>query len=276
MSTALSYVERNSVIHHMTGTTKLFFFLFWSIAAMITYDTRILVGMFLFGCILFKISKLKWKEISFALIFMFTLMAINIVGIYIFAPEQGVEIYGTRHVVAELFWRYSITLEQLFYMFNFLMKYMAVIPIALLFIMTTNPSEFAASMNKIGISYRVGYAVAIALRYIPDIQRDYREISQAQQARGISLGKDEKTLDRIKNSAAILFPLVLSSIQRIETISNAMELRGFGKHKKRTWIMARPMAKRDYIGIVISIAILTLSVAMIIVNGGRYFNPFMA
>lgn len=275
MSTALSYVERDSVIHHMTGTTKLFFFLFWSIAAMITYDTRVLVGMFLFGCVLFKISKLKWKEISFALIFMFTLMAINIVGIYVFAPEQGVEIYGTRHVVAELFWRYSITLEQLFYMFNFLMKYMAVIPIALLFIMTTNPSEFAASMNKIGISYRVGYAVAIALRYIPDIQRDYREISQAQQARGISLGKDEKTLDRIKNSAAILFPLVLSSIQRIETISNAMELRGFGKHKKRTWIMAKPMEKRDYVGIVLSIAILAVSVAMIIVNGGRYYNPFI-
>ena len=276
MSTALSYLERDSVIHSMTGTTKLFFFLFWSIAAMITYDTRILVGMFLFGCVLFKISKLKWKEISFALIFMFTLMAINIVGIYIFAPEQGVEIYGTRHVVAELFWRYSITLEQLFYMFNFIMKYMAVIPVALLFILTTNPSEFAASMNKIGISYRVGYAVAIALRYIPDIQRDYREISQAQQARGISLGKDEKTLDRIKNSAAILFPLVLSSIQRIETISNAMELRGFGKHKKRTWIMAKPMEKRDYVGIVLSIAILAISVAMIIVNGGRYFNPFMA
>lgn len=276
MSTALSYLERDSVIHSMTGTTKLFFFLFWSIAAMITYDTRVLVGMFLFGCVLFKISKLKWKEISFALIFMFTLMAINIVGIYVFAPEQGVEIYGTRHVVAELFWRYSITLEQLFYMFNFLMKYMAVIPIALLFIMTTNPSEFAASMNKIGISYRVGYAVAIALRYIPDIQRDYREISQAQQARGISLGKDEKTLDRIKNSAAILFPLVLSSIQRIETISNAMELRGFGKHKKRTWIMAKPMEKRDYAGIILSIAILAVSIVMIIVNGGRYFNPFMA
>lgn len=275
MSTALSYVERDSVIHHMTGTTKLFFFLFWSIAAMITYDTRILVGMFLFGCVLFKISKLKWKEISFALIFMFTLMTINIIGIYVFAPEQGVEIYGTRHVVTELLWRYSITLEQLFYMFNFLMKYMAVIPIALLFIMTTNPSEFAASMNKIGISYRVGYSVAIALRYIPDIQRDYREISQAQQARGISLGKDEKTLDRIKNSAAILFPLVLSSIQRIETISNAMELRGFGKHKKRTWIMAKPMEKRDYVGIVLSIAILAVSVAMIIVNGGRYYNPFV-
>ena len=275
MSTVLSYVDRDSVIHKMTGTTKLFFFLFWSIAAMITYDTRVLVGMFLLGCIFFKISKLKWKEISFALIFMFTLMAINIIGIYVFAPEQGVEIYGTRHELAHLFWRYSVTAEQLFYMFNFLMKYMAVIPIALLFIMTTNPSEFAASMNKIGISYRVGYAVAIALRYIPDVQRDYREISQAQQARGISLGKEEKTLDRIRNSAAILFPLVLSSIQRIETISNAMELRGFGKHKKRTWIMERSMVKRDYAGIVLGIVIMIISVTMMFVNGGRYYNPFV-
>ena len=275
MSTVLSYVDRDSVIHNMTGTTKLFFFLFWSIAAMITYDTRVLVGMFLLGCIFFKISKLKWKEISFALIFMFTLMAINIIGIYIFAPEQGVEIYGTRHELTHLFWRYSVTAEQLFYMFNFLMKYMAVIPIALLFIMTTNPSEFAASMNKIGISYRVGYAVAIALRYIPDVQRDYREISQAQQARGISLGKEEKTLDRIKNSAAILFPLVLSSIQRIETISNAMELRGFGKHKKRTWIMEKSMVKRDYAGIVLGIVIMIISVTMMFVNGGRYYNPFV-
>ena len=275
MSTVLSYVERDSVIHKMTGTTKLFFFLFWSIAAMITYDTRVLVGMFLLGCIFFKISKLKWKEISFALIFMFTLMAINIIGIYIFAPEQGVEIYGTRHELTHLFWRYSVTAEQLFYMFNFLMKYMAVIPIALLFIMTTNPREFAASMNKIGISYRVGYAVAIALRYIPDVQRDYREISQAQQARGISLGKEEKTLDRIKNSAAILFPLVLSSIQRIETISNAMELRGFGKHKKRTWIMEKSMVKRDYAGIVLGIVIMIISVTMMFVNGGRYYNPFV-
>ena len=53
------------------------------------------------------------------------------------------------------------------------------------------PSEFAASLNSIGISYKVGYSVAIALRYIPDIQRDYHSISQAQQARGVELGKNE-------------------------------------------------------------------------------------
>ena len=274
MTAVLSYVEKKSVVHRLTGTTKLFFFLLWSIGAMITYDTRVLVFMFLSGCFFFKVSKLKWREIRFALLFMFTLIGINLLGIYIFAPEQGVKIYGTRTVVTELFFHYSITWEQLFYLFNFMMKYMAVIPVALLFIMATNPSEFAASLNRVGVSYKISYAVAIALRYIPDIQRDYREISQSCQARGVELGKDAKVIDRIKNSATILFPLVLSSIERIETISNAMELRGFGKHKKRTWIMIRSMEKRDYYVIFLGICFLVLSVVMIFYNRGRYYNPF--
>lgn len=275
MAAVLSYIEKGSIIHKMTGTTKLLFFLLWSIGAMITYDTRVLIGMFGIGVVLFVLSGLKWKEVRFALVFMFVLLSINMVGIFLFSPEQGVEIYGTRHELVHLFWRYSITAEQLFYMFNFTMKYMAVIPVALLFIMATNPSEFAASMNKIGISYRIGYAVAIALRYIPDVQRDYREISQAQQARGIDLSKKDKFTNRLKNSAAILFPLVLSSIQRIETISNAMELRGFGKLNKRTWIVEREFARRDYLGIAFGIIVLLLSVLITMSNGSRYYNPFL-
>lgn len=275
MAAVLSYIEKESVIHKMTGTAKMIFFLLWSIGAMFTYDTRVLVGMFLFGCVLFKISKLKWSEIRFALVFMFVLIVINLIGIYLFAPEQGTEVYGTRHELAHLFWRYSITAEQLFYMFNFMMKYVAVIPVALLFILATSPSEFAASMNKIGISYRAGYAVAIALRYVPDVQRDYREISQAQQARGIDLSRKDKLLDRMKNSAAILFPLVLSSIQRIETISNAMELRGFGKHKKRTWIVEKPFVKRDYLAIGTAVVIFVAAILITVSNGSRYYNPFL-
>jgi len=233
MKASLSYIKKNSPIHRLTGRTKFIFFLVWSIAAMITYDTRVLITMFLMGVVFFFVSELKWKDIRFAVLFMFWLIAINLIALFIFSPEQGVGIYGTRHEIVHLFWRYSIVTEELFYLFNFMMKYLSVIPIALLFILATNPSEFAASLNRIGVSYKVGYSVAIALRYIPDVQRDFHDISQAQQARGIDLSKKDKLTDRLKNSAAILFPLVLSSIQRIDVISNAMELRGFGKNKKR-------------------------------------------
>jgi len=275
MRASLSYIKKNSPIHRLTGRTKFIFFLVWSIAAMITYDTRVLVAMFLMGVAFFFVSELKWKDIRFAVLFMFWLIAINLIALFVFSPEQGVGIYGTRHEIVHLFWRYSIVTEELFYLFNFMMKYLSVIPIALLFILATNPSEFAASLNRIGVSYKVGYSVAIALRYIPDVQRDFHDISQAQQARGIDLSKKDKLTDRLKNSAAILFPLVLSSIQRIDVISNAMELRGFGKNKKRTWIVERTAGKGDYIAILIAVFMLIVSICFMVLNGGRYFNPFI-
>ncbi|MEG1847358.1 MAG: energy-coupling factor transporter transmembrane component T [Lachnospiraceae bacterium] len=275
MAAVLSYIERNSMIHKLTGTTKLIFFLLWSIAAMFTYDTRVLITLFVIGAVLFYSSKLKWCEIRFALIFMFVLMAVNVIGLFVFSPEQGVAIYGTRHVIVHLFWRYTVTAEQLFYMFNFTMKYMAVITIALLFIIANNPSEFAASLAKVGVSYRAGYAVAIALRYVPDVQRDYHEISQAQQARGIDLSSKDKLFERLKNSAAILFPLVLASLQRIEVISNAMELRGFGKMKKRTWIVERKFTGFDYAAVLVGILLLAGSLWITFQNGSRFYNPFL-
>ena len=155
--------------------------------------------------------------------------------IFVFSPYQGVEIYGSRTDLFHLIGPYTVTKEQLFYELNVILKYFATIPMALLFILTTDPSEFAASLNKIGVSYKVAYTVSIALRYIPDVQRDYKDISFAQQARGIDLSSKEKLSKRIKNSAAILMPLIFSSLERIDKISLAMELRAFGNNKKRTW-----------------------------------------
>ena len=49
------------------------------------------------------------------------------------------------------------------------------------------------------------------------------------------MGKNEHFFARLKNSVNILLPLILTSLNRIDVISNAMELRGFGKNKKRSW-----------------------------------------
>src|SRR5699024_6449286 len=146
--------------------------------------------------------------------------------------------------------------------------------VAILFISATNPSEFASSLNSIGISYRVGYSVAIALRYIPDIQRDYHNISQAQQARGVELGKREKLWTRLKNAVTILHPLILTSLNRIDVISNAMELRGFGKNPKRTWYTHRPFRTADYLALALGVALFAVSLTVTLVCG-RFYNPFI-
>ncbi|MEI3612565.1 energy-coupling factor transporter transmembrane component T family protein [Pseudogracilibacillus sp. SO30301A] len=271
----LAYIDRKSFIHELSGATKLIIFIMWSSIAMLTYDTRILLFLFIFSIVIFKISKIKIREIGFVLLFILAFLLLNNIAIYIFSPQEGVKIYGTSHVLFEIAGRYNLTLEQFFYQTNITLKYFAVIPAALLFVVTTHPSEFAASLNKIGVNYKIAYSVSLALRYIPDIQRDFRTIAQAQQARGIDLSSKEKLFKRVKNATSIVLPLILSSLDRIDTISNAMELRAFGKKKKRTWYSERGFKQKDYVTIVIGAIILVVSLIITFYDGSRFYNPFM-
>jgi len=270
----LAYSKQDSPIHRLTGATKLVFFVLWSVTAMITYDTRCLVAMFLFSLVMFKLSKVKFREYSFVLYLILFFLLLNQLAVYLFSPAEGVQIYGTSHELLHIAGRYNVTAEQLFYQFNILLKYSTVIPMALLFLLSTDPSEFAASLHRVGVNYRVAYAVAIAIRYIPDIQRDFHNISFAAQARGIDMSRKEKLGRRIKNVSAVLLPLIMTSLQRIETISAAMELRGFGRGKARSWYSARPFARGDFVAVVLIAVIAAGTTALTFYDGTRFFNIF--
>lgn len=273
--TVLNYLPRESVIHNLTGTSKLMFFLLFTFAGMLTYDTRVLVFLLLVSVICFFLSKLKFKEVRFMMTFTLVFLLLNNLFIFLFNPDQGTAIYGTRHVLFHIFWRYDVTSEQLFYMLNISLKYFISLPVAILFISCTDPSEFASSLNSIGISYKVGYSVSLALRYIPDIQRDYHNISTAQQARGVELGKNVSFFKRLKNSVSILLPLIMQSLSRIDVISNAMQLRGFGKNpKRRTWYVKRAFRRGDFIALALG-CLLLLGSVLVTVKCGRFFNPFL-
>lgn len=271
----LSYLKRDSLVHELTGTTKLIFFIAWSVATMVTYDTRVLAVLLVLSVVIFKVSKVRLYDIRFVLGLAVVFVLLNNLFVYLFAPEYGVELYESRTVLFTIAGPYTITLQQLFYHLNMTMKVACVVPVALLFIACTDPSEFAASLASIGVSYRIGYSVSLALRYIPDVQREYHNISQAQQARGIDLSGKDKVFTRMKNSVAILLPLVLSSLNRIETVSNAMELRGFGKDKKRTWYSQRRMKRNDWLVIALAVIVFVVDMTVTFWDGSRYYNPFL-
>ena len=271
----LEYIEKDSVIHRLNGAAKLICFILWTVAIMFTYDTRLLLALTFLGFVLFRISKIKFNEIKIVFYLITIFLLLNLIMIFLFSPLEGTKIYGTRHDILKIFGNYVITKEQLFYEFNIFVKYFSVIPVALLFIITTNPSEFASSLNRIGVPYKFSYAVSIALRYIPTVQEDFVTISKAQQAKGIDISKNVKLITRIKNISYTLMPLIFSSIEKIDIISNAMILRGFGKRKKRTWCQARKMKMPDVIAIFVTAIFVIASIALIKINGGRFYNPFV-
>ena len=170
---------------------------------------------------------------------------------------------------------YVVTAEQLFYELNILLKYFTIVPSVFIFIVTTDPSEFAASLNRIGVSYNIGYAISVALRYIPDVQDDFHKIRNAQEARGIEMSSKAKFMDRVKNTASIIFPLIFTSMERIDTVSNAMELRGYGKHKKRTWYTGRKLQKADYMTIAVTLIFMAAALVITYHDGSRFYNPFL-
>lgn len=275
MSTLLSYQENNTWIHKLNGITKFLFFITWSIIGMITYDTRLLLFMFFVSIILYSQSKIKFKTIEFVFKMIVFFLVLNILFIFLFAPYQGTLLYGTKTVVFDLIGNYSITYEQLFYEFNVVLKYLVLVPTALIFILATNPSEFASSLNSIGVSYKISYAVSLTLRYIPDIKDEFTEIKNSQEARGIDMSNDVNFFKRVASLANILFPLIMTSMDKIDSISNAMQLRGFGKNNKRTWYYSRKLTKVDKISLFFIFLFLVISIIILIINKDRFYNPFI-
>ncbi|MGT2799784.1 energy-coupling factor transporter transmembrane component T family protein [Streptococcus marmotae] len=270
----IGYRAGEGFIYNLSAVSKLVFFLVVSVAAMVTYDTRLILAIAVFSLSLFKWSGIRIKDVSFVFIVTIIFALMNALMVYLFAPQYGADLYGAETVLWSGIGAYTLTSQELFYLLNLLLKYFCTIPLAVIFLMTTHPSQFASSLNQLGISYKVAYSVSLTMRYIPDIQEEFYTIRMSQEARGVELSQKGKLLDRIKGNLALVIPLIFSSLQRIDTISTAMELRRFGKNKKRTWYTYQALGKRDYIVLLIAVSILLLTVALFVINGGRFYNPW--
>ena len=274
MNKTLGYIKNDTFIHGLSGTTKLLAFILLSVIVMTSYDTRFLILVMALSLLAMKIAEIYWEDVAFLIKIVTVFSLINILAIYIFEPAYGVGLYGSRTLILGT-GRYALTLEQVFYEFNVALKYFSTIPLAIVFIFATDPSEFSSSLNRIGLSYKISYAVALALRYIPDIQKSYFDIRQASQARGIEMSEKAGLVKRIKASSNIVIPLIFDSLERIEAIAQAMELRRFGKNKTRTWYKARPFGKNDFVILFITLALVGIGISLFFINQGRFYNPFI-
>ena len=167
-----SYNTADTPIHRLSGLTKLICFLFLTFAVMFSYDIRVILTVMIFSIGILMLSKIKFSQIRLMVLYVLIFLVTNAVISFFFSPEQGVDIYGTRHDIIGLFGGIKLTWEQVFYQVTKFFKYASVIPFGIIFLLTTNPSEFASSLNGIGVNYKAAFAVALTLRYFPDVQRD--------------------------------------------------------------------------------------------------------
>lgn len=254
------YVEGNSIFHKLSGVSKILLFVIWTMITIMFLDIRVFLVMGIISSIMLYLAQIPSRILKPLLWIMVVFNLINIIFILLITPQYGSELVGTNTKLINIGYSY-INKETLFYVLTISLKYAVLMPITAIFIFTTHPSEFASSLNKIGIPYKIAYAINIAFRYMPDVQREYRNILDSQQARGLAFKKSDGSIGEIlKNYATIFVPLVSSSIKRIETVSNAMELRSFGKKRKRTWYSYKKLQTIDFYCILSCIIIFAIAI----------------
>ncbi|NOI57814.1 energy-coupling factor transporter transmembrane component T family protein [Vibrio coralliilyticus] len=274
MKFGISYVDTQSPLHRLNGITKFLLFIAWVTVVLTTFDLRLISTLIAGGLWLLASTKVPFRVYKPLLLGTGGVLMLNALFMFLLAPQQGSELLGSTNVILNLPGHYALTQETLFYLVTVTLKYFSMFPVALAFVFTTHPTEFAASLNRIGVPYKIAYAVSLTLRYLPEVKKDFINIMHAQQARGLDISKTAPLFSRMKNVANILGPLIFSSLERADEISNAMTLRGFGRHKRRNWYSQKPLSRADRYCLTGIFVIVTLAIVKRALEPQLFWYPF--
>lgn len=240
--------------------TKLFLLII-TITGIILYPSwKLSFILLIFLLFLFKITqislKLSRKRTKFIILFSLVLLLFQvlitvngtILGFMIpkintFGPYFPVTDYGLER-------GFSISLRFLIIIFS-----------SMLFVSVTDPTLLAHSLTKLRIPYRYTFALVIALRFLPLFESENQIVRQAQKSRGIQpeVGNLKKILRTIQYT---FFPLIVSSLSRVEALSISMDGRGFGYHQTRTYFRKSVWKLIDTFSVLAAIIFLILCISL--------------
>ncbi len=274
MNVSKLFQNGDTYFHKLDGSIKLILLIFWSVIVFSFMDYRVFLFLIFVGFIMLLSAKIRIKDIRFILIFITGFTLFNSLFLAIITPQYGSELTGT-YTNAFSFGIYTLTYETLFFVVTLSLKYFALLPVSLLFVFTTNPSEFASSLSKVKVHYKISFAVSLALRYIPDVMAEYNQIKNALILKGIDFDGEKNKFKKLGLYKLILVPLVRSSIEKIDTISNGMDLRSFGLMKTRTWYTSKKYGKNEYIAIVLMAVVFIVYLFVKTTISTEFYYPFL-
>lgn len=267
----INIIPGNTFLDQLSGTTKVRLFFALVILLVATWDIRILIPVLILGLIGLISIKPNWKLVSGIIGFIVLTNLFNLFLVWVVSPDYGASIVGGSTLLIRFSDRYIITAETLWYFLVRFSKFMATFLVSLTFIQAITPSEMAAGLYSIKVPYKVATIVSIAFRYIPEISRDFTDIKISMQARGMELDEKKTTVfERLKQNIVILVPLIIVSFDRVGNIANAMDLRGYGRGKTRTYYSEHEETANDR---KMKIVYILLYLAIIAVIVGRIFFP---
>lgn len=122
----------------------------------------------------------------------------------------------------------------------------ALIFAGLIFLSVTRIEEFTYGLNKLGLPFRVSFALTLAFRLVPSFILSAQTTVQAQKSRGLDL-ESGNLIQRIKKFTPLLIPILATSLRNTELLAIALECKGFGIKKIRTSYLDYKFGRNDFL-----------------------------
>ena len=256
-------VEADTVIQRLDGRAKFIYFLWTSFLAYIFYD-YILNIIFIAVTLALAAYAKVFKPIALTLaiiILPWIAIATPILSLPLGFPGNETVIYMIKLAGYEI----PIYLEGLGYGITWPLRIAVTISSAMLFYLTTNQARLVAAMVKSRVPFRAIYMVIATLQLIPLLVDEANTIYQAQVSRG--LRTDVGVVKKIYYYIALVIPLTLSALNKVQIRAIALESRGFSAPVKKTFLYEAEFRARDYVFFLI-MALATAFLAYVYMNFG--------
>src|SRR5918994_38525 len=247
------YLDRDTFVHRLDPRTKMFLLLGTFVLAFVFLDPLYLVGVtalvLFFGYLAKSLANLRriW----------FILVAVAIVSTVLWA------LFGSGQTPLFLF----VDREALLYGIAVALRIDITVVAGMIFLSVTRNEEIATGLARLGIPYRFAFAVSTALRLVPTIAATGSTIGQAQRSRGLDL-ESGNIIQRVRKNAPLLVPVFVSTIRSTNVFSMALESKGFGASKKRTYYLRLAMTRNDATVLTILALLLAAATALRVAGYG--------
>ncbi len=216
---AFKYMKKKSFLHNLDPRAKLLFSIIYTVSALLYTEIIPLFFIFMSLIPLILLGKLfkQWIKsingISFLILFIIILNTLFI---------------------------------SLSFAIAMILRIIIMISAFSIFFLTVDPNDLALSLISMKLPYEFAFSFSLAFRFVPTIAIEAQNILDAQQSRGYEMQK-KGLINQIKNLFPLLIPLIICSIKRAFNVAEALESRGFGSRKERSYYYSIKYSLKDWI-----------------------------
>lgn len=120
------------------------------------------------------------------------------------------------------------------------LRIVVVASFAMLFIMTTHPSDLFATLRRMGVPHELSFMATTTLQLIPILQREFTIVLSAQKSRAMKASGFAALLPSI-------VPVFAGAIERVQQLAMTLEARAFGSKGTKTSLRELRTRWSDYL-----------------------------